>query len=69
MGKRTFAALAKMLMDHGLAADTPAMLAEAVSTPDQKIEWFTLAGLAAHLIDAPSTRPALILYGPLAQGV
>jgi uroporphyrin-III C-methyltransferase len=69
MGKRTFAALAKMLMEHGLSPDTPAMLAEAVSTPDQLIEWFTLAELAAHLQDAPSTRPALILYGPLARGL
>ena len=69
MGKRTFAALASMLMAHGLSADTPAMLAEAVSTPDQQIEWFTLAGLALHLQNAQSTRPALILYGPLAEGI
>jgi uroporphyrin-III C-methyltransferase len=68
MGKRTFAALAQMLMEHGLPADTPAMLAEAVSTPDQQIEWFTVGSLANHLKDAPSTRPALILYGPLAKG-
>lgn len=66
MGKRTFAALAKLLMDHGLSADTPALLAEAVSTPDQQVEWFTLASLAAYLKGAESTRPALILYGPLA---
>ena len=69
MGKRTFAALASMLMDHGLPGDTPAMLAEAVSMPEQKIDWYTLATLAAHLQDAPSTRPALILYGPLARGI
>ena len=69
MGKRTFAALASMLMDHGLPGGTPAMLAEAVSTPEQKIDWYTLATLAAHLQDAPSTRPALILYGPLARGI
>ena len=67
MGKRTFAALARMLIDHGLPGDTPAMLAEGVSTPDQQIEWFTVASLAAHLADGISTRPALILYGPLAQ--
>ena len=67
MGKRTFAALAKMLIDHGLPADTPAMLAEGVSTPDQQIGWFTIASLAAHLADGISTRPALILYGPLAR--
>ncbi len=67
MGKRTFAVLAGMLMDHGLSPDTPAMLAEGVSTPDQQIDWFTIATLAAHLADGTSTRPALILYGPLAQ--
>ena len=69
MGKRTFATLASMLMDHGLPGDTLAMLAEAVSTPEQKIEWFTIASLAAHLQDAVSTRPALILYGPLAKDI
>ena len=67
MGKRTFAALATLLMDHGLSPETPAMLAEAISTPDQHLEWFTIASLADHLKDASSTRPALILYGPLAK--
>ena len=66
MGKRTFAALAELLMEHGLAPETPALLAEAVSTPEQQVEWFTLASLAAHLKGADATRPALILYGPLA---
>ncbi|MEO6298082.1 MAG: uroporphyrinogen-III C-methyltransferase, partial [Paracoccaceae bacterium] len=37
MGKRTFAGLASRLMAAGLGADTPAMLAESVSTPDQKL--------------------------------
>ena len=69
MGKRTFAALATLLMDHGLSPETPAMLAEAISTPDQHLEWFTIASLADHLKDASSTRPALILYGPLAKGL
>jgi uroporphyrin-III C-methyltransferase len=67
MGRRTFSALARMLIDHGLSPDTPALLAEGVSTPDQRIDWFTLASLAEHLADGISTRPALILYGPLAQ--
>lgn len=66
MGKRTFAALATLLMAHGMAPDTPALLAEAVSTPDQKLERSTIARLAAHLQNATSTTPALILYGPLA---
>ena len=68
MGKRTFATLAGMLMEHGLPGNTPALLAEAVSTIDQQIEWFTVTSLADRLRDATSTRPALILYGPLSKG-
>ncbi|MDP4032567.1 MAG: uroporphyrinogen-III C-methyltransferase [Pseudorhodobacter sp.] len=66
MGKRTFAALAALLMAHGLPPDTPALLAHAVSTPDQSLARFTIASLAAHLAGASSTTPALILYGALA---
>lgn len=66
MGKRTFADLARMLIAYGLPANTPAILAEGVSTAEQQIDWFTVASLAAHLEGATSTRPALILYGPLA---
>lgn len=67
MGKRTFPALAEALVAHGLPGDTPAMLAEAVSTPDQSISRTTIAGLAQRLSGAPSDAPALILYGPLAE--
>ncbi|MDZ4094931.1 MAG: uroporphyrinogen-III C-methyltransferase [Paracoccaceae bacterium] len=65
MGKRTFAELARLLIAHGLAPETPALLAEAVSTPDQKLERSTIAALAVQLQGAKSTAPALILYGPL----
>lgn len=67
MGKRTFAGLAARLIEHGLPADTPAMLAEAVSTPDQQIERYTIATLAAHLQESTTSTPALIFYGPLAE--
>ncbi len=67
MGKRTFAGLAARLIAHGLPGDTPAMLAEAVSTPAEKLQRFTIASLAAHLDTATSTTPALIFYGPLAE--
>lgn len=67
MGKRTFAGLAARLIDHGLPADTPAMLAEAVSTPAERIERFTIATLAAHLEHTKTSTPALIFYGPLAE--
>jgi uroporphyrin-III C-methyltransferase len=66
MGRRTFPALAARLIAAGLPPETPAMLAEAVSTPDQRLERFTVAGLATHLTRAESHAVALILYGPLA---
>lgn len=67
MGRRTFADLAARLIAHGLPADTPALLAEAVSTPDQHISRHTIASLAALLQGAESLHPALIFYGPLAE--
>lgn len=67
MGKRTFAGLAARLIEHGLPADTPAMLAEAVSTPAERLERFTIATLAIHLQNTATSTPALIFYGPLAE--
>jgi uroporphyrin-III C-methyltransferase len=68
MGRRTFPALAAGLLARGLPAATPAILAEAVGTPDQRLTRSTVADLAAQLADAPGPLPALILYGPLAEG-
>ncbi|WP_444465017.1 uroporphyrinogen-III C-methyltransferase [Rhodobacter capsulatus] len=65
MGKRTFPKLAADLIAHGLAPDTPALLAEAVGHPDQSCTRSTVADLAASLAAERSDRPALILYGPL----
>ena len=67
MGKRTFAGLAARLIAHGLSPDTPAILAEAVSMPEQQVTRFTIATLAAHLDATTSTTPALIFYGALAD--
>ena len=67
MGKRTFPALAATLMERGLPGTTPALLAEAVSTPEQRLTRSTVAELAARLDMAASPLPALILYGPLAD--
>jgi uroporphyrin-III C-methyltransferase len=69
MGKRTFPVLAAALIDRGLPPDTPALLAEAVSTPDQRLMRSTVAGLARALADDRSPLPGLILVGPLADGV
>ncbi|PIE11292.1 MAG: uroporphyrinogen-III C-methyltransferase [Rhodobacterales bacterium] len=67
MGQRTFPLLARALFEHGLPAATPAILAQAVSTPDQSLERLTMEQLAARLAAGVSDKPALILYGPLAE--
>jgi uroporphyrin-III C-methyltransferase len=69
MGKRTFPALAAALIAHGLPPDTPALLAEGVSTPEQRLTRSTIAGLANTLAGDRSPLPGLILYGKLADSV
>jgi uroporphyrin-III C-methyltransferase len=68
MGKRTFPVLAAALIAHGLSPDTPALLAEAVSTPDQRLHRSTIAALAETLAQDRSPLPGLIIYGALAGG-
>ncbi|MDQ0507163.1 uroporphyrinogen-III C-methyltransferase [Xanthobacter agilis] len=67
MGQRTFPALAAALLERGLPGATPALLAEAVGTPAQALSRSTVALLAERLAAAISSRPALIVYGPLAE--
>ncbi|HRM75219.1 MAG TPA: uroporphyrinogen-III C-methyltransferase [Paracoccus sp. (in: a-proteobacteria)] len=68
MGQRTFPAMAAALIENGLPADTPALLAEAVGTPQQRLIRSNVAELADRLTaEGPSPNPALILYGPLAE--
>jgi uroporphyrin-III C-methyltransferase len=67
MPKRTFPALAASLIEHGLSPDTPALIAENIGHPDQSIVRSTVAELAAQLQAGFSTKPALILYGPLME--
>lgn len=67
MPKRTFAALVEMLVAHGLPAETPALFAENVSCPDQRLTRSTIADLARALESHHGTNPALILYGPLLE--
>lgn len=66
MGKRTFPALAERLVNAGLPGDTPALLAEAVTTPDQQMNFGTIDSLAARLRLDSSTETAVIIIGPLA---
>jgi len=65
MPKRTFPALAASLIASGLSPGTPALIAENVGHPDQSLTRSTIAELAARLQQGFSSKPALILYGPL----
>ncbi len=68
MGQRNFPAMARQLTAHGMSPETPALLAEAVGHPHQRILRLTLAGLAELLeTEGPSPHPTLIFYGPLAD--
>ena len=67
MGRRTFAALARLLMSEGLPPETPALLAEGVTTEAERLMRSTVSELAAMLErDPPSKAPSLIFYGALA---
>ena len=65
MPKRTFPALAADLIAHGLPGDTPALFAERVGHPDQRLTRTTIAALAATLAAGMSDATALVVYGPL----
>lgn len=68
MGQRNFPEMARQLIARGLPAATPALLAEAVGHPHQRILRLTVEKLAALLeSEGPSPHPALIFYGPLAE--
>ncbi|WP_195819569.1 uroporphyrinogen-III C-methyltransferase [Roseobacter sp. MH60115] len=68
MGKRTFPKLLEELTKRGLPPDTPAILAESVSSPEQSIHRSTVSQLARQLAQEIGDKPALILYGPFAEG-
>lgn len=65
MGKRTFTELARRLIAAGLPATTPALLAEAVSQPGQRLTRSTVADLAVTLATDTGSAPAIIIYGAL----
>ena len=67
MGKRTFPKLAGALIARGLPADTPAILAESVGTPEAGTLRSTVEELAERLSSEIGTKPALIFYGSLAE--
>ena len=65
MGRRSFPKLASLLIENGLAENTPAILAESVGSHDERLTWSTVQELAQSISEEASSQPALILYGPL----
>lgn len=65
MPRRTFATLAERLVAHGLAPDTPALLALDVGHAGQRLVRATVATIADAI--GATHAPATILYGPLAD--
>lgn len=67
MARATFPAFAGQLIAHGLAAETPAILAAGVSTPAEALQRGTISQVADLCrANRRSTAPTLILYGALA---
>ena len=66
MGQRSFPELAAGLRAHGLPGDTPALFAESVGQPHQRLIRTTVDDLAAMMRTAAVSQPGLIIYGPLA---
>lgn len=68
MGQRNFPMLAAGLREHGLDETTPALFAEAVGHPQQRLLRTTIGELAAMLDGASVTQPGIIIFGPLEFG-
>lgn len=68
MGKRSFPALAAQLIERGVSPDTPALLAESLGHPDQKLVRTTISKLAGQLAQGVAPATAVILFGALAEG-
>lgn len=66
MGQRTFPELAAGLVAHGLPPETPALFAESVGHPEQRLLRTNVTELAEILRNAQVLLPGIILYGPLA---
>ena len=66
MGQRSFPELARGLRAHGLPGDTPALFAESVGHPHQRLIRTTVDGMAAMMEASAVSQPGLIIYGPLA---
>ena len=67
MGRRTFSKLGKKLIEHGLSKNTPVIVAESVSTENEKFFRTTIGNLIKLSKEKKHNvkNPAIIIYGPL----
>lgn len=63
MGRKHLAALVEKLLQAGLPHDTPTIIAESASLPDQRIERVALDNLLAHIEFRRAQGPVLVLLG------
>ena len=68
MGLRTLAPLAARLIAEGLSPDTPAVLVERASWPDERRLASTIGALPALAAEAGATSPCLVLIGAAVAG-
>lgn len=63
MGVRTLPDLAKRLLEHGIDPQTPAVLVESATWPNERRIHATIGDLAEKVAAANSTGPCLVLLG------
>ena len=67
MGVGALAAICKGLVEHGLAASTPAALVEKATLPGQRVVEGTLGTLADKSLVAGVRPPALLIVGEVVR--
>ena len=67
MGLGTAGYLARRLVAHGLAADTPVAVVENGTLPEQRVLCGELVGLGALVTEAAVRSPALLIVGDVAR--
>ena len=68
MGVRTMPALVDELLAHGLSGDTPCVLVERATCPDERRVWGTVATMPALAREAAPTGPCLMMIGAVFGG-
>jgi uroporphyrin-III C-methyltransferase/precorrin-2 dehydrogenase/sirohydrochlorin ferrochelatase len=63
MGRDRLPALARAALQQGARPDTPAIIATAIGSPDERIDATTIGALAHAVPPAGASKPAVVLWG------